>query len=331
MKNKILLLLVSISMVYTMNSQQDISLSMYNFNPLFVNPATAGYRDKCELSAIARYQWVGVEGAPRSGVASYQTPLKNKNIAVGALVKFDKLGLMTNAGLDLSFAYRLILDESNNTKLSLGLMGSIFNLTDNRTASVRTNPVDNTVADISTWLPNFGFGFYLYSKRYFVGGSIPHILTPRFTFRNDSFTKLYSKMYNHYFASAGYVFGDDKGIKFKPTLFFKLSTNSSMNLDINANFLFEERFWAGVGYRMGGDVINERGEFVLGSGFRGESVIATFKMMASQRVEIGYSYDYPVSRVKVATSGSHEIYFGYDLCAAKASARFVSPRYVNYF
>ena len=332
MKNRILLLLVSISMVGSMKSQQDISLSMYNFNPLFVNPATAGYRDKCELSGIGRYQWVGIEGAPKSGVLSYQTPLKNENIALGALVKFDKLGLMTNAGLDLSFAYRLMLDEAKKTRLSLGIMGSIFNLNDNRTAGLRTNPTDNTVADITAWVPNFGFGAYLWSKKYFVGASIPHILNPRITnYNNDSFNGLFSKIYNHYFASAGYVFGKENGIKFKPTAFFKLSTNSSVNLDVNANVLFQERFWVGLGYRFGGDVIDEQGNFVLSNGLRGEAIVATLKMMATQRLEVGYSYDFPLSNLRTNTSGSHELYLGYDLCAPRNSVRFVSPRYVNYF
>jgi type IX secretion system PorP/SprF family membrane protein len=330
MKNKLLLLIATI-IVNTISAQQDISLGMYNFNPLFVNPATAGYRDKCELSGIFRYQWAGIEGAPRSGVLSYQTPLKNNNIAVGALVKFDKIGLMTNAGLDLSFAYRLKLSEQ--TKLSLGLMGSLFSLNDNRTSGIRNTQPDGTVADINTFLPNFGAGAYLYSKRYFIGASVPHILNLRITSNPllDSASGILSKVYNHYFASAGYVFGSETGVKFKPTAFFKVSENSSINIDVNANLLFQERFWVGLGYRIGGDVISEVGEFQQWKGIRGESITATFKMMATNRLEVGYLYEFPLSNMRTNTTGSHEMYLGYDLCSPHGNERFVSPRYVNYF
>jgi type IX secretion system PorP/SprF family membrane protein len=334
MKNSILLILVSILIVDSAKCQQDISLSMYNFNPLYVNPATAGYRDKCELGGIYRYQWVGIEGAPQSGALSYQTPLKNDNLAIGALVKFDKLGLMTNAGLDLSFAYRIPLNADKSTRLSLGIMGSLFNLNDRRRSDGRyVNQNDPTIVDFSVYLPNFGAGAYLYSKRYFVGLSVPHMLNPRINNVGlDTAGKVWSKIYNHYFASAGYVFGTENGIKFKPTVFFKASPNSTVNIDVTGNVLFQERFWVGLGYRFGGDVISEAGQFKQWDGVRGESLIATLKMLVTQRMELGYAYDFPLSRLSTSTSGSHELYLGYDLCPPKGSAlRFVSPRYVNYF
>jgi type IX secretion system PorP/SprF family membrane protein len=130
MKKKFLLFIVLFALGKNIQAQQDMTFSMYNFNPLFVNPATAGYQDKQWLSALGRYQWVGIEGAPKSAVISYQTPLKNENIAIGALVKYDALGLMKNMGLDLSFAYRIKMNEK--TRLSLGLMGSVFNYNDVR-------------------------------------------------------------------------------------------------------------------------------------------------------------------------------------------------------
>lgn len=314
-------------------SQQDITFSMYNFNPLFVNPATAGYQDKQWLSALGRYQWVGIEGAPKSAVISYQTPLKNENLALGALVKYDALGLMKNVGLDLSFAYRIKMNDE--TRLSLGLMGSIFHYNDARTGATTTNPDPTAVTNVTAWIPNFGAGAYLFSNKYFLGFSAPHLLNLRIA---DPVAAVpgatLSRIYNHYFASAGYVFGKDGGVKFKPTTFFKMSENSSMNIDINANILLQERFWFGLGYRTGGDVIeinNGRADFKSLSSFRGESVVATFKMMATNFMEVGYSYDYPVQNLGRVNSGSHEIYVGMELGKKSGGLRYVSPRYVNYF
>lgn len=90
--------MIMIALGKSAKAQQDLSFSMYNFNPLFANPATAGYQDKQWLSALGRYQWVGIEGAPKSAVVSFQTPFKNENIAIGALFKYDAIGLNEKHG-----------------------------------------------------------------------------------------------------------------------------------------------------------------------------------------------------------------------------------------
>lgn len=327
MNNRLILFVALFVLAKLSNAQQDMSFSMYNYNPLFVNPATAGYQDKKWLSAIGRYQWVGIEGAPKSAVLSYQTPLKNENLAIGALVKYDAIGLMKNMGLDISFAYRIRLNDI--TRLSLGLMGSVFHYNDQRRDAVGVALNDPTLSNVTAWIPNFGAGAYLYSDRYFIGASVPHLLNLRIADPQVAVVgTTLSKIYNHYFATAGYVFGREGGVRFKPTAFFKYSENSSSNIDVNANILLQERFWFGLGYRSGGDVITEAGEFKQ---FAGAAVIATFKMMATNFLEIGYSYDYPLSRLNINTSGSHEIYIGMELGKRVGNMRYVSPRYVSYF
>ena len=322
--------MVLIALGRNVKSQQDMTFSMNNFNPLFTNPATVGYQDKQWLSALGRYQWLGIEGAPKSSVISYQSPLKNDNLALGALVKYDALGLMKNMGLDLSFAYRIELNDQ--TRLSLGLMGSIFHYNDVRIDATTGKPDPTSVNNITAWIPNFGAGAYLFNKKYFVGVSVPHLLNLKITDPQAATTgATLSRIYNHYFASAGYVFGKEGGVKFKPTAFFKMSENSSTNLDVNANIMLQERFWFGLGYRTGGDIINEKGVFESLGSFRGESVVATFKMMATNFMEVGYSYDYPVQNLGRVNSGSHEIYVGMELGKRTGNYRYVSPRYVNYF
>lgn len=311
-------------------SQQDVTFSMNMFNPLFANPATAGYQDKQIVKGLYRYQWVGVPGNPHSAVASYETPMANKNIALGFLGKFDKLGLMTNLGFDANFAYRIPLDEK--IRLSLGLRGSLFQISDDRPSAVTSSPTDPTaVTTLNRLMPNFGVGGFLFSDRFFVGASVPHILNLRLRDDVDTSTgAVFSKMYNHYFASVGAVFGKSEKIKFKPTAFFKMADGVTPDLDINANFLFNERYWLGLGYRNGGDVINRGQDNIQFSGFSGEALIFIFKMMATQSLEIGYAYDFPLSDLRQSTSGSHELYIGYEF-GASGTNRFVSPRYVNYF
>ena len=47
-------------------AQQDPLFSQYMFNKLVVNPAYAGSREVFTADLLNRYQWVGIEGAPKT-------------------------------------------------------------------------------------------------------------------------------------------------------------------------------------------------------------------------------------------------------------------------
>ncbi|MCU0328347.1 MAG: PorP/SprF family type IX secretion system membrane protein [Chitinophagales bacterium] len=336
MKKLFLIPLFLFGSVLNILAQQDMAFSMYMFNPTFVNPAAAGYQNRTVLSGLFRYQWAGIEGAPRSGYASIQGPFGSRNnMAYSAAFKLDNIGNFNNFGIDLSYAYRLRINEDEH--LSLGLMGSLFFLNHNRTNARVTDPDFTTAENVNKVLPNFGAGIFFNTKRFFVGASVPHLLRLKIGNSNaDSVTvdNLFARQYNHYMATIGGVIGPEEGLKFKPTAFFKWSQNSSPNLDLNLNFLLLERFWIGAGYRFGGEVIDINGsdvQFVNISQGRGESIIGILKVLVTEKLEIGYAYDYTLSNLRVANSGSHELFVGWDLGRGAGKDKFVSPRYLNYF
>jgi len=51
-------------------AQQDPLFSQYMFNKLAVNPAYAGSREYLTVDALYRYQWVNIDGAPKTLNAS---------------------------------------------------------------------------------------------------------------------------------------------------------------------------------------------------------------------------------------------------------------------
>ncbi len=307
----------------SLKAQQDAAYSMYMFNGMYINPAYAGSRDYAVIEALYRHQWVGVEGAPRSGSIGINSPFKKKQYALGAIYSFDKIGLTDMNSMYLSFAYRLRF--KNNMKLAFGIQAGFTSYQNE--LSFADLPNQGAVGDAtfmvdeSLFLPNFGFGIWFHHDRFYVGASIPHLLTPKLSSRVQSTaTDAVARQYNHWLLTGGFVVGaKESWIKVKPSFLFKYVKNAPMSWDINLGFLFIDRFWLAAGYRIGGN---------LESG-GGNSIMALTEFKITPQLRIGYAYDYSLSKLVDFNSGSHEIMLGYDF--GFDMKRYANPRYIRYF
>ena len=64
-------------------SQQDAQYTQYMYNTETVNPAYAGSRGVMSIFGLYRTQWVGLDGAPKTGAFSINSPIENTNLGVG--------------------------------------------------------------------------------------------------------------------------------------------------------------------------------------------------------------------------------------------------------
>src|SRR5690606_4390647 len=62
-------------------AQQLPQLTQYQFNDYVINPAVAGSRPLFEIRSGHRYQWVGIQDAPRTFTLSTATPV-GRNMGV---------------------------------------------------------------------------------------------------------------------------------------------------------------------------------------------------------------------------------------------------------
>ena len=321
--NTLILSLIGLSLF----AQQDAEYSMYFFNGMYLNPAYSGSKEVLNLSALYRQQWVKIDGAPMSASMAVNSPLKKDQYALGLLYSYDQLGLTKSHNVYGSFAYRI--KTKGATKISLGLQAGFLNYTLNANDAV--TPDGNAGGDvafsenINLFVPNFGAGVYVYSPKYYVGVSVPHILANSLsdklelrTGQNDK----ESKQYMHYLATAGYVVGKENSkVKFLPSVLIKYLPNAPFDADFTANFVFVDRFMLGASYRLGGNRTEKVG--------KGESIIGIAKFAATKQFEIGYSYDYTLSSLNNFNRGTHELFLGYSFSSDKS--RFVTPRFVSYF
>lgn len=287
----------------TLNAQQDPHASMYFFNPQYFNPAYCGSRGSVNIAGIGRFQWVGLDGAPLTQFLSVNMPFRSQSIGVGMHIVNDKIGARNNTSIYADFAYAIQLNKKGD-RLSFGLTGGVdmqqYNL-NNETIIDPADPVQTTSYFQTT--PNFGLGIYYYGERHYVGLGIPRLLENRIA--NDPVSQ--ATQARHFFIMGGYVHNINSMIQFKPSGMVKISPNAPLTIDLNANFLFYERFGVGAMYRLH------------------ESIGLNLFYTINQTFTIGYSYDIPVNDMRTNQFGSHEIALMLDLWSKKRPYR--SPRY----
>lgn len=290
--------------VLGVRAQQDPMYSQYMFNTLAFNPAYAGSADVFTIMALSRHQWVGFEGAPATQTFTLHTPLRKQNLALGFSAINDRIGPSRQTGAYADFAYRI--RTSGDTRLSFGLKGGV-NMYQADLASLTSVEVDPVNVNVRPQvLPNFGFGMFWHSERYYVGLSVPKLLTNDID-AVDGSTLVTATEARHYFLIAGYVFDLERDLKFKPSIMFRTVEGAPLSLDINANFLLRERIWFGAMYRVG----NSFG--VMG------------QYQVNDQLRAGYAFDLTTTRIGAYNAGTHEIMLSYDLRFIKG--RTISPRY----
>jgi type IX secretion system PorP/SprF family membrane protein len=287
-------------------AQQDPIYSQYMFNKLAVNPGYAGSRELLTADILYRYQWVNIDGAPKTISASLHSPLNNPHLALGAYVYNDQIGPLNYTGALANFAYRIIFPKS---KLSFGLQAGFKNngivISDLKSYD-QQDPL--MYANIEKKVvPDANFGVYYYSERFYAGLSSLHLLQNQTQVVTDAngntqFTKLLS----HFYGMTGAAFPLGEKVVFRPSLLAKFVSNAPPQIDLNASFLFANTLWLGASYRT-------------------EKAIAFItEINIAQNFRIGYSYDIWLNELKVYNKGSHEFRLSYDFNVGK---RILSPRY----
>jgi type IX secretion system PorP/SprF family membrane protein len=284
------------------HAQQDPLYSQYMFNTLAFNPGYAGNGNVLSAMLLSRHQWVGFEGAPSTQTLSLDSPLPGDKLALGGVLIHDVAGPAKQNSAFVDVAYRI--RTGADTRLAFGLSGGV-NFFQADLASLSTVEAEPHNANISgKALPNFGFGLFWSSPRYYLGISAPKLLEN--TIGDDGVVTT-SKEFRHYFLMAGYVMDLSQDLKFKPSIMVRAVEGAPLSLDVNASFLLRERVWFGAMYR-------------YGNGF---GVMARYQL--NEQLRIGYAFDMTTTRMGAYNAGTHELMIGYDFAFTKG--RTISPRY----
>jgi len=287
-------------------AQQELQISQYMFNGLFLNPAYAGTHPYWSATALHRTQWVSFPGAPRTNLIAADGQLGDKGFGIGFVAVNDNIGLYQFNDISAAISYKFRV--STNSQLSLGLRAGVRNSAFNVNGLENIpDPGDPLYANAgqSIWTPKFDFGAYWYSDRGYLGLSIPNVLAidSRTADNQDAGLK------RHFFFNGGYVWDVNQSgsVKFKPSFLVKYAAGAPVSADLNAHFLFNDRLWLGVSYR------------------HNSAVVAMIEFQMFDKLRIGYAFDATTTAIRTYQNGSHEIMLAYDFVSKQVKT--IHPRY----
>jgi len=287
-------------------AQQDAQFTQYMYNTININPAYAGSRGVMSAFVLHRTQWVGLDGAPETNTASIHTPIEGSNLGAGLSLVNDRIGISdeNNIAADISYT----IETSEDYKLSFGIKFTVNLLSVDFNRLTLRKPGDYVISQQyninNKFSPNIGAGVYYYSDKSYIGISAPQFFETK-QYSDNSTSVATERM--HFYLIAGRVFDINDEVKFKPTALTKLVTGAPLQVDLSANFLFNEKFTVGVAYRWSA------------------AMSAMIGFQITDSFNVGYAYDLETTKLANYNSGSHEIFLRYELFSNYD--KIISPRF----
>lgn len=289
------------------------------FNKLVYNPAYAGNKDVFCLNVDNRYQWVGINGAPRSFNISIDAPIKSPPVnrsSLGLGVSNERIGVVSYTGFKGYYAFRIFFERST---ISLGVSGGVKLYSVNYGQLNPFNPNDpNATNNLrNKRLPNAGTGIFwkdAKDERFYLGFSIPNLIENRY-YENTGANEI-----RGYYFSGGYIIpikdkDGDNTVKLEPQLMVRYIKNDKYKLpvstDINLSAIIRDKLMFGLTYRTD------------------KSVEGIVHLQVLHNINIGYASDFLFSSLSPYSGWTHELMVGYDL--PKGSAKYMSPRFIKSF
>lgn len=268
-------------------------------NDYVINPAVAGTRNYFLAQSNNRYQWVGLNDAPRTYVFNVNGPI-GKKVGVGAYVFNDIVGPTRRFGTQASYAYHLKINEKYT--LSMGLSGGFqqFAIDAAKITTKETGDIASSNGFQSVIIPDAAFGIHLYTDKFYFSASAAQILSNRVQFF-DNYKNTPAQLSEHYFVMAGYKIKAGEVITITPAALAKFVNPVPLQLEAVLKIEYKDIIWIAPSYRYSA---------VAQKGYIGESIGAIVGLQLQDNIQFAYSYDYPFSTLNNFSTGTHEIMLG---------------------
>ncbi|MCS6903898.1 MAG: type IX secretion system membrane protein PorP/SprF [Bacteroidia bacterium] len=284
----------------TLFAQQDPQFTTHSYVPNSYNPAAIGLNNGIQLSFSGRSQWVGIEGQPASALLTAHLPITKFMSALGLHLLTDRIGIFSANSLQINYAFSLPLGKKDRY-LQLGISPMLLfrNMDATQFRSIYELPPNPLVSQIlgrqlyaNAWDASVGIFYFRQTKnlpllgpRYALGAAINHVLQPTLSEWGNTFT-LGRTFYLH----AHYRYDiSSQLISLLSSLQYK-QNGAQKQLELHCEVAYRPLLW-GIGYR---------------GATNADALLAKIGFLLQNFLFI-YSYDYTLSALVAATSGSHEI------------------------
>ena len=305
-RNIVVLAAMMLMFVFDMQGQVDAQLSQYWAIPTYYNAGASGSSDYLRINGGARLQWLGIENAPQSFLGQVDMPLNlfGKRIGVGAGLQSETMGLFSNLNINAQFSYKIKLLKG---ELSIGAQVGYFeqkfkgsevevpdddDYHDSSDQAIPTQDLKGGTVDVSA-------GIFYTHKYFWVGVSGLHLLQPTVKMGLEGSESTASQEYETVVPRTLYFMGGSN-IPLKNTL-FELQPSLMVKTDFS---VFSAEITARARYN----------KFLsFGIGYRWKEAVMIMAGAEYKNFFVGYAYDYPLSAIARASSGSHELLVGYKM------------------
>ena len=295
---RILLLMVVLccTCVGIVRAQYDARLSQYFMAKPYYNPAVAGATEDLNILALARLEWVGMSGAPMSFFVTSDMPLNigKTQHGIGLAVYTESIGLFMNTHVGAQYAYKhKLFGGVISGGLQIGLVNQSFD--GSKVEMVESEfhqETDDAIPteQVSGMGLDLNFGIYYNHKRFYAGFGMTHLTQPELQLDENAYTYI-GRSFN---LMGGYnIQLRNPLIELQPSVFL-LTDMQSFHADITARLEYNKMFNGGISYRVN------------------ESVGVMFGVKIG-RFQAGYAYDFPITALGRASSGSHELCLRYAM------------------
>lgn len=289
----IVLLLTCVSLT---QAQYDVRLSQYFQAKPYYNPASVGATEDLNILALARMEWVGIKGAPLSFFAMADMPLTlgKTQHGVGVVLLTESIGLFQNTHVGLQYAYKQkLFGGTISGGFQIGLVNQSFD--GSKVEMVESEYHQQTdeaipTSQVSGMGFDMNFGLFYTHKKFYAGIGMAHLIEPELQLGENAYSYI-GRTYN--FMGGYNIQLPNPLFELQPSVFL-LTDLQSFHTDITARLEYNKMFNGGVSYRVN------------------ESVGILFGVKIG-RFQAGYAYDFPITALGQATSGSHELYVRYSL------------------
>jgi len=311
MKAKKFIIYIFIFIVTVGNlKSQDVTFSQFYANPLFLNPALTGNTECGRLNLNYRNQWPSFSKAYNTYNLSFDQALPNISSGYGLIITSDQQANNTITNNQIGGLYSYHLQASYDLIIHAGIQVSYHMSSINWDKLVFADQIDingnitNTSGEIQGSTDKNFFDFsggmtFGYKDKYYGGVAVHHMTQPDNSFTNDNDAYLPMRITLH----GGAIFDLNQGkySKRKQTispniLFQQQGKFHQLNTGLYANY---EPFIAGVWFR---------------HNFENSDAAIILLGLQMNNINIGYSFDYTLSKLSGYSGGAHEISLSYEFC-----------------
>ena len=293
---KLLFVFIIIAFNNGLKAQQLPQYTQWAFHQFALNPAHAGIKQCIDISTLYRNQWVGFEGAPKTGFLAISIPLSSKRRqylsarqGIGFKFETDRIGQFNMSRINVAYAAHFNFDKFS--RLSLGIYGGIVQLGYDPSTTTTHFPDPSISQQANFTSPDASFGAWYNSEDYYFGLTMRNLIPSKWDdIGNDSRFRF------HFGMNGGYRFKLQNNISLSPGLNLKIPPRGPLDLDFNLHVNYKNMVGIGIGYRTT------------------DAALLFFNFKIAQQFSIGYSYDITLSDVKLVSSNTHEISLRFTTC-----------------